>query len=554
MVSDASSFRQLVRSTHVAYVRMAATVVIAFVVRLCLDCVGIIMMDKEPSEAGFWFAHCQKDGRCVLAGLGIFVMSLIGSSIFAWSSQGWITNPDRNPYARKFSFAVILEAATWIPISVSVGKTNAMVEYFMDISEEDMTQALLCSGVAALLTVSCAFMTHLAMTYCRGVMGKEEGLSGFGKFLLLSTLYCLSWAVGWSNWELVLSLMDALEPGISIHNTMLSALVLCGLFVFSVGFYVKFGPEPIIPDPDLQQACYNHGYSRTFWRSLISYVVYSCVVFNVMCFCDPTYGFIIHIAEVLYASSSSVFDTSALMVMTSIALVVTVLAALLSATITWAMEVDEYSSMKLSRSKDRACRKMVSTRRQSFDHMLARVLEAGSDAQFAAALRSNEECSMPNPSFLELTSLHGVADDEENADGTPPGMPSSYRPPGAPQIESEFLLDRVPDPQEDLASERQLQNNPVPVTAALTASVLAYDVLGLIVCFQWASVAMRCYSFFFGWLASTHDILYLLSCLLYAGVMVACLSRFCFAFCPSAEELALSKPKESEGPLYAAMS
>jgi len=422
----------------------------------------------------------------------------------------------------------------------------------MDISEVDMTQALLCSGVATLLTVSCAFMTHLAMTYCRGVMGKEEGLSGFCKFLLLSTLYCLSWAVGWSNWELVLSLMDALEPGISIHNTMLSAAVLCGLFVFSVGFYLKFGPEPIIPDPDLQQACYNHGYSRTLWRSLISYVVYSCVVFNVMCFCDPTYGFIIHIAEVLYAFSSSVFDAAALMVMLSIALVVTVLAALLSATITWIMDVDEYSSMKLSRSKDRACRKMVSSRRQRFDTMLVRVLEAGSDAQFAEALSSNEECALPNPSSLELTSLSGVADDEANADGTPPGMPSSgYRPP-----HSDFLLDKVPDPLEDIASERQLQMNPVPVTAALCASVLAYDVLGLIVCFQWASVAMRCYSVFFGWLASTHDALYMLSCLLYAGVTVVCLSRFCFAFCPSAEELALSKPKESEGggQLYAAMS
>ena len=36
-----------------------------------------------------------------------------------------------------------------------------------------------------------------------------RGLRGFLRFFLLATITCLGWAVAWSNWELVLSLMDA---------------------------------------------------------------------------------------------------------------------------------------------------------------------------------------------------------------------------------------------------------------------------------------------------------------------------------------------------------
>merc|ERR1711920_738309 len=171
--------------------------------------------------------------------------------------------------------------------------------------------------------------------------------------------------------------------------------------------------------------------------------------------------------------------------------------------------------------------------------MLTQVLEAGSDAHLADAMQRNKERSS-----LELSSLESSAGDEEVAeDDLHPGL--GYLPPDS------WLLDCVPDPAEDIASECQLQLNrrlnPARISTALCASVLAYDVLGLIVCFQWASVAMRIYSVLFGRLASAHDALYMLSCLVYAITVVVGLSRFVFAFCPSAEELATtSDPKDND--------
>ena len=44
----------LVRRTIVAYIRMAATVIVAVVVRLCLDCVGLIMTQQDAAANGFW--------------------------------------------------------------------------------------------------------------------------------------------------------------------------------------------------------------------------------------------------------------------------------------------------------------------------------------------------------------------------------------------------------------------------------------------------------------------------------------------------------------------
>lgn len=99
--------------------------------------------------------------------------------------------------------------------------------------------------MAVLLTIFCALLTHVAMKRCRGVQAsasmKEAGLTGFIKFFILATLYSLGWAVAWSNWELVLSLMDALEPGRSIHNAMLAAGVFCTVIVLSLCFYLRRG-------------------------------------------------------------------------------------------------------------------------------------------------------------------------------------------------------------------------------------------------------------------------------------------------------------------------
>merc|ERR1719401_1045619 len=146
---------------------------------------------------------------------------------------------------------------------------------------------------------------------------------GFGKFFLLASLYCFGWAVGWSNWQIVLSLMDALEPGRSAHNAVLAAGVISAFLVLTTCFYLRYGPEPIVPDPQLQQLCYSHGYSSSVRRSLVSYIVYSCVVFMVMCCCDPTYGVLIVLAKQVYALSASVWDAKALLVLIALACVVT---------------------------------------------------------------------------------------------------------------------------------------------------------------------------------------------------------------------------------------
>lgn len=536
----------MARRTISAYVRMAATVVIAVVVRICLDCVGIILTGQEAEEAGFWFAHCRRDGRCVLAGIVLFIVSLTGCSVFAWSCQEWITDPTRNPYARRFSFEVVVDAATWIPISVVVGKTNAMVEWFMDIAKDNHRAApVLSSSVAVLLTLSCALLTHLIMKHCNDVQSsaqeKEGGWRGFGKFFLLTTLYCLGWAVGWSNWELVISLVDAFDM------RGMAAVVIVPLLLLSTCFYLRYGPEPIIPDPRLQQLCYSHGYSNSLRRALVSYVVYSCVVFIVMCCCDPTYGILIILAREAYHSVSQVFDARALVVLCALASVVTLLAALGSAAITWAMDVDEFSSMKLSRSVHKACQRMVTNRRSHFDMRLAQVLEDGSDARFV------QECEMRARELSGPRAPTGSPPDSDDGAEEPGGLDDgvaadSLAP--APTA-ARALYVELPDPDEEtagsptspsghvrmeLASERQLRLNPRAISRGLCASVLAYDVLGLVVCFQWGMIVVRTYSVVFGHLAGIHDALYMVSCVVYAVTMVVGVSRFVFAFFPSAAE------------------
>eukprot|EP00931_Biecheleriopsis_adriatica_P061413 TRINITY_DN36924_c0_g1_i2.p1 TRINITY_DN36924_c0_g1~~TRINITY_DN36924_c0_g1_i2.p1 ORF type:complete len:622 (-),score=105.47 TRINITY_DN36924_c0_g1_i2:28-1839(-) len=524
MESRNQELRRLVAQTMVAYVRMASTVVIAVVVRLCLDCFGLIITGQDPTAASFWFAHCQKDGTCVLAGIVLFFVSLAGGSLFAWSCQDWITDPVRNPLARKFSFAILIEAATWIPISVAVGKTNALVEWFMDIAENDVVQALLSSGLAALLTLSCALLTHVAMKYCRGVADRKGvGVSGFLRFFLLATITCLGWAVAWSNWELVLSLMDALEPGTADHDLVLARAVIAICLVLSACFYLRFGPEPIIPDPELQQICYSHGYSSSVQRSLVSYIVYSCVICMVMACCDPTYGLLISLAKAVYASTTSMFDAEALFVLCLVACAVTFIGALCSAAITWVFEVDSLTSMRLSRSVNRACKKMVSHRRSRFEAMLSEVQKAGSDA-----------C------FLEAGPIH-----EDSGGSLPPEESDDDEPKAANLAATQCEYSRMPLSDEDafseVDSERQLQLNPGAISNAVCVSVLIYDVLGFVVCFQWGMLAVRCYSVLFGRLAGKHLILYVISCLFYAAAVTAAITRAVMAFFPSAEEKSLQE-------------
>lgn len=561
-------FRELAGKTAVAYVRMASTVIVAVVCRLCLDCAGLILTAQEPLGTAFWFAHCREDGVCVMAALSLVLTSLVGCSVFAWTCADWITDPEKNPYARRYSFAIIVEAATWIPISVSVGKTNAVVEWCMGIARDNVLQAVLSSAVAAVLTLLCAAVTHLVMNNCQSVQRsasvKEAGFGGFCKFLLLATLSSLGWAVAWSNWELVLSVMDALEPGRSMHNAVISGGVISVFLAISTCFYMRYGPEPIIPDPCLQQVCYNHGYSSSLRRALKSYMVYSCVVFIVMCACDPTYGLLISVARGLYTSDYAVFDATALLVLCVIACAVTAVAALCSAAITWWMEVDENSSMKLSRSVHNRCEKIVSSRRRNFDSTLLQVLKNGSDAQLVEALREQDDGS-PDPVSPERWQHEGVGMLDGGGDSSPPSSlgqaagygssvpyhlfgeeghnspdrtePSMAAPDAAAPAYRPWPKPFEPQ-EEEFASERQFFLVPVRITAPLCASVLAYDVLGFVVCFQWGALVMRLYSVIFGRIAGIHGALYAASCLVYAALVVAGVSRFVFSYFPSAEELA----------------
>eukprot|EP00434_Breviolum_minutum_P002077 symbB.v1.2.001837.t1/scaffold77.1/size347087/8 len=153
----------------------------------------------------------------------------------------------------------------------------------MDVAQDNLAQVLpapllrlsdwrtlVSSCLAALLTFSCAVMTHLAMKYCRGVADtKGQGLRGFLRFFLLATITCLGWAVAWSNWELVLSLMDALEPDRPDHDLTLVRVVIAVCLVVSICFYLRFGPEPIIPDPQLQHLCYSHASLRLVYCLLM---------------------------------------------------------------------------------------------------------------------------------------------------------------------------------------------------------------------------------------------------------------------------------------------
>jgi len=83
--------------------------------------------------------------------------------------------------------------------------------------------------------------------------------------------------------------------------------------------------------------------------------------------------------------------------------------------------------------------------------------------------------------------------------------------------------------------------------AAVCFSVLAYDVLGLVVCAVWGAFVVRSYVIAFGEIAGKHSVVYVLSVLVYAIVVMAALSRFCFVCFPSAEELRIQEDCGPEG-------
>jgi len=535
-------FVQVFMRIFKAYVRMSCTVVIAVVIRLFLDCIGITLTGQDPTAVIFWFAHCDKEGKCIWAALVLFLASLFICSFFAWSSHSWITDPTRNSYARRYSFGILMDALAWVPISVGIGKTNALVEWFMDISEVDLLQALLSSAVAAGLTLTCALLSHLAMKHCDGVARasqvKEAGWRGYGKFFLLSTLYCLGWAVGWSNWELVLALMDAMEPGESVHNTVLAVAVMSFFVVVTGCFYSKYGPEPVIPDPEVQQLCYGHGYSSSLWRSLVSYLVYSCVVFNVMLCCDANYGLLHILADQVYPSAFSAkaaFDAKALVVIFGMSLVVMLIVVLVSSFITKWTSVDELSSMRLSRSVDDA-RQLMFSRRLSL-----------SRTSSSTSLDGDKELQETGSSLT--STIRSQAEDTGDGDDAAGPTRTSSQSQNFPLSILSHASTRTPvdTPYSPVSSDTDYSRLDADMTdfpgrmstisRTVCASILVYDVLGLVVCFEWGAFVIRLYSTLFGHLAGRHVVLYFLTTLVYAIGVTAALLRFVFVCFPSGEDL-----------------
>ena len=60
-MAESKELRPLLVKTLKGYIRMSATVMIAVTIRLCLDCIGIILTGQEPVKLSFWFAHCYNE-------------------------------------------------------------------------------------------------------------------------------------------------------------------------------------------------------------------------------------------------------------------------------------------------------------------------------------------------------------------------------------------------------------------------------------------------------------------------------------------------------------
>lgn len=525
--------------TLVTYVRMSCTVVVAVVVRLCFDCVGIISTGQDPEAVVFWFAHCQQDGgQCVAIALSIFTSSLCGASFFAWACQEWILDSKRNQYAEHFSFKILLDAASWVPISVGVGKTNALVEWCMDVTQDDLVQLLLSTGVVLFLTLCCALLTHISMKHCQGVASqaqvREAGWTGYGKFLILTTLSCLGWAVGWSLWAMVMALMDALQPGRSVHTTALVVVVISLAVICTTCFYLRYGPEPVIPDPLLQQLCYSHGYSNSVRRALVSYLVYACMVFLVMSFCDPTYGLLHVVASDLQTElDPSGFDVKALMVLLGICFAATFLSSLISSAITRLTGVDMETSMKLSRSAYEVRLRLGSSfsgaELLGYEQMMRHASDNFEDddpicsPDIAGGPPPSPRCSY---SALEMS---------ENGDDrcSPNSRRSSFSSSEGSRRQLVESMDELHEPE-----------NRIAISRSICASVLVYDVLAFVVCTLWGTFAVRTFFVVFGRLAAMHSLLYVITCVTYASLTTIAVTRVCLTYFPSAEERRLHDFKE----------
>eukprot|EP00930_Biecheleria_cincta_P105726 TRINITY_DN98667_c0_g1_i1.p1 TRINITY_DN98667_c0_g1~~TRINITY_DN98667_c0_g1_i1.p1 ORF type:complete len:293 (-),score=39.42 TRINITY_DN98667_c0_g1_i1:52-828(-) len=170
---------------------------------------------------------------------------------------------------------------------------------------------------------------------------------------------------------------------------------------------------------------------------------------------------------------------------------------------------------------------MVIRRRSQFEAMLSQIQKDGSDACFL-------EAAVQPPSELSEDIEDEDVVDVGQSDRLNEGAAQSSR---CQYTRFSFSDEDVLHPAQEVDSERQLQLNPGAISSSVCVSVLIYDVLGFVVCFQWGALTLRGYSVLFGKLAGRHLALYMGSCIIYAIVVIAVVTRAVIIFCPSPDEL-----------------
>ncbi|CAD7931950.1 unnamed protein product [Amoebophrya sp. A25] len=344
-----------------SYARMSATCVVATALRLFLDVLFIILSGQSPHAIGVWFGHCSKKDRidtCAAAGVLELTVAITCSGLFVWHFHDYGISSTSH-----LSWAVFIGALEWLPIGLVVSKASIFLDVFMAYLERLPVLSLFAAsrllGGAAfifILTLCCAYANFRMLKRQQRYARPQLLLGGFAhwtEFVLFLFVYGFGWGVGFLYWKVfmvdhVLSTENV--PGSKSKNAAgeevedTGALYYVLLMIFlSMCFYVRFGPEPVVPHESLydQSSCTSAGASSVggfgqeqagsgdisvfgtsttttasvlasasslttsssrmmsgryvrLGRSLVGFSVYTSIVLLVMAFSDPIYG-LLHI-------------------------------------------------------------------------------------------------------------------------------------------------------------------------------------------------------------------------------------------------------------------
>jgi len=326
-------------SILVQYLRMSGTVMIAVVLRMTLDAIGIVVVGQDADKEDFWFARC-KQRKCVVVGMSELIICVLGASAFVLLANSTLL---KNKWSRLISPALIIGAVEWMPISVGGGKTNMIMGYFIDIIKFTSTGWLEGILFALLLNTIAALFATLNLN---GRQDSTLSARGYLNFTRLLILYAISWAVGWAYWDSTLRFLDAITDSVHPVHPLVNHVVLTTVIVAAASVYLKFGPEPVVP----QHSPVN--FSISFWRCFISFAVYSSVVLLVMVLSDPAYGFL-HLCCISFYPQY-VYPHATLegfSIFCFACTIFTLFSVTVSSAVTHRYGVDMFSSIRLSRHK-----------------------------------------------------------------------------------------------------------------------------------------------------------------------------------------------------------